>query len=168
MTTKSFGLWIGRLLLVCGCIVCSFVSIGAFSDGNIRGGLFYSVIVSVSMGLLIGSELYGSYIPVEMPLKTQSPAVKAINRAGYVYLLRTLHDPRSFKIGRTKDPENRIKTFATKFPFKVQYACLIYTMDMFALEKELHKRFASQRLDGEFFRLSESDVTYIKSLGETP
>lgn len=59
MTSKEFGMWIGRMLLIAGCIVGSFESVALFSDNNIRGGVFFSVIVSFSMAILIAGELYG-------------------------------------------------------------------------------------------------------------
>ncbi len=85
-------------------------------------------------------------------------------RAGYVYLLRTLHDETLFKIGRTSNPDNRAKTFGVTLPFPVEYVCLIQSDDMYILEGQLHAKFSQQRLDGEFFRLSPDDVEYIKGL----
>ena len=82
--------------------------------------------------------------------------------AGYVYLLRALHDPSLFKIGRTNNPDNRLRIFAVKLPYPVEYDCLISTDDMYALESELHAQFADKRLEGEWFRLDEDDVAYIR------
>ncbi len=87
---------------------------------------------------------------------------KALN--GYVYLLTALHDSTLFKIGRTNNPKVRGNTFGVKLPFKVEFDCIIKTDDMYALEDELHARFADQRLDGEWFRLSPDDIQYIKEL----
>jgi hypothetical protein len=115
-----------------------------------------------------GKDLYDAYKAVTpaVDVKPDLPlATKARQRNGYVYLLRTAHDVTLFKIGRTSNPDNRIKTFNVKLPFQVEYEHLIPTVDMYALESELHQRFASQRLEGEFFRLSSEDVQYIKSLG---
>ncbi len=90
--------------------------------------------------------------------------IQTRNRAGYVYLLRTIHDSTLYKIGRTNNPDNRLRTFNVKLPFPVEYEHLIKSDDMYQLESNLHRRFASQRINGEFFRLSETDVGYIKSL----
>lgn len=87
-------------------------------------------------------------------------------RSGFVYLLKSNEHPDVYKIGRSVNPTNRAKTFGVKLPFPVEFECLISTPDMYELEAELHARFAAQRLDGEWFRLSEQDVSYIRQLGE--
>lgn len=87
------------------------------------------------------------------------------NRSGYVYLLHQIGGT-YYKIGRTKNPNDRIKTFAVKLPFKVEYEALIYTVNMNELERQLHTRFKSKRVDGEWFALATDDVTYIKGLAD--
>lgn len=84
------------------------------------------------------------------------------NSLGWVYLLRSSDDV--YKIGRTRDPKNRIRTFSVKLPFDVEYEHLVRCDDMYAMETELHQRFADKRLDGEWFILTDNDVEYIKSL----
>lgn len=82
---------------------------------------------------------------------------------GYVYLLKT--SVGSWKIGRTRNPEDRLRTFSVKLPFDVEYAHLIECADMYTAESELHIKFADQRIGGsEFFALADEDVAYIKSI----
>lgn len=81
---------------------------------------------------------------------------------GYVYLLQS--ESGLYKIGLTKDPRKRAKTFGVLLPFSVEFICLIKTEDMPVLEAELHQRYASKRLNGEWFRLSPEDVDYIQRL----
>jgi hypothetical protein len=85
---------------------------------------------------------------------------------GYVYLVRALHKDDLYKIGRTGNPDDRMRTFSVKLPFAVEYSCLIKTDDMYALESELHTRFARNRVDGEWFTLTDDDVRYIHALAE--
>lgn len=59
-----------------------------------------------------------------------------------------------------------MKTFALKLPFEVEFECLIKTLDMYSTEKELHEKFASKHVNGEWFNLDDNDVQYIKSLAE--
>lgn len=82
---------------------------------------------------------------------------------GFVYLIQS--PTTAYKIGRTKNPRNRMKTFGIQLPFEVEYVCLIETNDMIGLEKELHERYANKRVNGEWFELSPHDVAEIKSLG---
>ncbi len=83
-------------------------------------------------------------------------------RAGYVYLLQS--PTGYYKIGRTKNPSNRIKTFSVKLPFEVEFIVIIATSDMVQLETELHHKYASKRIDGEWFELAPADVAYMKGL----
>lgn len=84
-------------------------------------------------------------------------------RRGYVYLLNEVNGDH-YKIGRTRNPDNRIRTFSVKLPYQVEYTHLIETDDMYTLEAELHARFDHCRVDGEWFALTPADVDYIKSL----
>lgn len=80
----------------------------------------------------------------------------------YVYLIRSPDGV--YKIGKTANPEQRLRAFLTQFPFAVEYVSLIRTENMGKLEKELHRKFDLKRLKGEWFALSDDDVTYIKGL----
>lgn len=82
---------------------------------------------------------------------------------GYVYLLKEVNGDH-YKIGCTGNPDNRMYAFEVKLPFKVEYTALIRTRDMYALEKQLHERFADNRVAGEWFDLSPQDVQYITSI----
>lgn len=82
---------------------------------------------------------------------------------GFVYLIRS--EVGYYKIGRTVNPDDRIRTFSVRLPFRVEYEHLIKCEDQRALEKQLHTKFADKRIDGEWFELTPDDVAYIKSLG---
>lgn len=84
------------------------------------------------------------------------------NRSGYVYLIKS--PTGAYKIGRTNNPENRMRTFNVKLPFEIEFIALIKTEDMVWLEKDLHDRFAAKRINGEWFSLDENDVDYITGL----
>lgn len=82
---------------------------------------------------------------------------------GYVYLIAS--ETGHYKIGRTRNPEDRMATFGVKLPFQVEYQHLIQCDDMRALEKTLHEKFDHKRVNGEWFALAPDDVAWIKSLG---
>jgi hypothetical protein len=82
---------------------------------------------------------------------------------GYVYLVKEVNGTHH-KIGRTAQPDNRLKTFNVKLPYQVKYHHLIRTSDMYRLERELHTHFADKRVDGEWFTLTDDDIQYICSL----
>lgn len=81
------------------------------------------------------------------------------DRSGYVYLLKA-HKPfeECYKIGRTKEPKNRLREFGVKLPYKVTPLLVTKAEDMFAEEAWLHRQFTDSRVDGEWFKLSEADV----------
>ena len=84
-------------------------------------------------------------------------------RAGFVYVLKS--ESGTYKIGRTKNPDDRLRTFSVKLPFAVEYEALIYSSDMIALERDLHLRFADKRVNGEWFTLNEQDMDEIRLIG---
>jgi len=84
---------------------------------------------------------------------------------GYVYLLRS--DIGLYKIGKSKDPASRIRTFGIKLPFRVEYEHVIHTSAMTTLELELHHRYADKRMDGEWFALTPEDVDAIRAIGDS-
>lgn len=96
-------------------------------------------------------------VAVQHEQKAREPGVD-----GFVYLLQS--PTGVFKIGHTKNPNNRLQTFNVKLPFEVEYICVIQTLDMRALERELHTHFSTQRINGEWFKLTPEDVDYIKGL----
>lgn len=100
---------------------------------------------------------------LSVPEREETTSESTRDRSGYVYLLKS--DSGSYKIGRSKRPDDRLATFSVKLPFPVRYVCLLKSEDMYSLEKELHARFEQRRIDGEWFALSQEDISYIKSLG---
>ena len=80
---------------------------------------------------------------------------------GYVYILAGggFH-----KIGKTINPEDRIRWFETKLPFPVKLTHLIPCQNYGLAEKALHRKFAPRREHGEWFKLSESDLETIKQI----
>ena len=95
--------------------------------------------------------------------KKRQAEERTSGKQGFVYLLKS---PSGFyKIGRTKSPEDRLRTFSVKLPFEVEFEHITECQDMYYLEKTLHKRFADNRVNGEWFDLTADDVAYIKSIG---
>lgn len=78
---------------------------------------------------------------------------------GYVYVLKS--DSGHYKIGRTSDPDDRLKTFTVKLPMEVKYLMLISTFNMSQLEAMFHRRFDHKRINGEWFDLSHNDLLFL-------
>lgn len=85
-------------------------------------------------------------------------------KAGHVYLMTAYgaEGALGYKIGHSNQVKSRKRRFSVSMPFRVEFIAVIYSEDCRALEKELHKRYSSQRQRGsEFFTLLAVEVNQI-------
>lgn len=131
--------------------------------GSLSGALSVGMIVSYFITLTVNhvADKTEHKRKAEVAYAAQLARSRKRNRSGYVYILKQIGGT-YYKIGRTNNPDNRLATFSVKLPFEVQYEHLIKTDDMYALEAELHARYAHCRVGGEFFALSPDDLAAIK------
>lgn len=90
------------------------------------------------------------------------PKVK--DPAGYVYLIQEVDFSGQYKIGRTIDPKTRLKHVDIKTPGETKVIALLKTKDAIALERRLHKKYASKRKRGEWFDLTDAQVRQIRNM----
>lgn len=83
---------------------------------------------------------------------------------GYIYILQA--GPH-YKIGRTKDLGNRFKSVRLQLPFPVKLVMAFETPTCVALEKALHEIFRGRRENGEWFRLTDSELDVIWGIART-
>ncbi len=87
------------------------------------------------------------------------------NDRGYTYLIT---NGTHYKIGiTTKTPVSRVAELQTGSPTKISISGYSYNSNALAMELELHKKFASKRLEGEWFALNDDDVAIIHYHFET-
>jgi hypothetical protein len=79
---------------------------------------------------------------------------------GTVYMLKS--GPH-YKIGKTKDFDARLGQIKLQLPFNVEVIHKIETDDPSGIEAYWHRRFMGKRNNGEWFSLSEDDVTAFVS-----
>ena len=78
---------------------------------------------------------------------------------GHVYLLK---HGKEYKIGRSRDAAMRYKAIKVQMPYKCEEVHVIETDDPSGIEAYWHNRFKDKRLEGEWFKLSASDVNAFK------
>ena len=93
---------------------------------------------------------------------------KPKGKAGYVYVINDAAD-RTFKIGMTKNPAQRLSSLQSKLKRELNFVCIIRSDHMRVLERALHTAFATQRLPNtgagtEWFKLNSMQVAAACSI----
>jgi hypothetical protein len=80
-----------------------------------------------------------------------------------VYLIR-LENTNDYKIGYSKDPEQRIRGLQTANGGKLELIETVETEFGFKLESHLHRHYSLKRKLGEWFELDEGDILKFKEI----
>lgn len=93
---------------------------------------------------------------------------------GYIYVIRLLDNPHlftdhnikgcSYKIGRSKDVDNRNRLLRVLMPHPSELIVAIPTSDMQWGERYLHGKLADLRMHGEWFRLTRQHFNWLMNL----
>lgn len=86
-------------------------------------------------------------------------------RQGYVYVVQS--PTGYYKIGRTRNPRNRLRTFEVKLPFEVEYSLVLLENNAISAEKMWHEFFEDCRVGGEWFALESYQLRMMCELYET-
>jgi len=95
-------------------------------------------------------------------MNERRPAKEPIqNKSGWIYIIRA---GEHYKIGRAQKPIDRYSQIATLPPWPTEVVHTFEVEDYCLIEKDLHDLFANKRTNGEWFTLTEEDVTWLKTL----
>lgn len=72
-----------------------------------------------------------------------------------------------YKIGRSSNIQRRMSELCGMLPYPTVLICTIPdSRKLKSVELELHRRYSSKRLNGEWFTLEPEDVVYVRSLAK--
>lgn len=93
-----------------------------------------------------------------IPLSLQ----RTLSTEGYIYVIKSTDG--KYKIGRARDVKHRLNCLQTGTPKKLKLILQIKTSNNNVLEKLCHRKFATKRLRGEWFKLTKEDLNWLKNL----
>ena len=84
-------------------------------------------------------------------------------REGFVYLMQWEHE---YKIGKAVDIERRKKRLSRELNRDITVLHRIFSHDYTRAESDLHRKYASKRLHGEWFTLEAEDIAWLLSIDQ--
>lgn len=124
---------------------------------------FVSFCTHIVNEVLMNMEMNGSNVLVYIFPKPcgNNIKIRPKKKSGYIYVLESDH---GYKIGKTKNKRSRFKSLNIQLPFELKEHSSYLVEDYDAKELELHEHFKEKRLNGEWFDLSECDLSDIPVL----
>lgn len=89
------------------------------------------------------------------------PSPQRPGRPGWIYLLRAENG--LYKIGMAKELDRRVVQIGIQVPFSVELVHSVEVRDRVLTEALYHERFRNKRVKGEWFRLDEEDLEWLKA-----
>lgn len=83
--------------------------------------------------------------------------------SNYVYLINAVKTDK-FKIGVTVNIKKRIADMQTSCPYRLRLVHACYSSQAYEVEKQLHERFAKQRVILEWFEFTTNEVKAVIEL----
>ncbi len=81
------------------------------------------------------------------------------SKIGFIYIFKC---NKFYKIGKSKNPTKRLRSIQASIPYKLEIILKTKVNDCDKTEKIIHKLFKNKIITGEWFKLTQSDITKIK------
>jgi hypothetical protein len=104
------------------------------------------------------AEMLPAYNAAPPSVPSMKPSIPSM-KEGYVYLLKS---GAFYKVGRGENLEKRVKQIRTALPDTSSLEHAIRTDDPVGIETYWHRRFDEKRANGEWFKLTTSDIAAFK------
>lgn len=75
-----------------------------------------------------------------------------------------INNENKFKIGFTKNLESRLQSFRTASPYIIKLIYYVETIHYKSLERKIHKEMKNLRKKGEWFELSNNDLSELREI----
>lgn len=108
---------------------------------------------------LVANRLRSIFPEIVEPDVSQSVG-KYRNSPNILYVIKDSHG--SCKIGITGNLQHRLSTFRISNPYDIQVVFELRTDSASDIESQLHDKFESKRISGEWFSLTSGDIEWIQ------
>lgn len=83
-------------------------------------------------------------------------------KAGFIYILKSENG--FYKIGKAKDLQSRVTAWKHEFPIKIDLIHSFACKDRTLVENFLHNKYSKKRLQREWYKLNDEDISWILNL----
>lgn len=146
---NTFGLGYDRNDITFQCFISRF-----YPEGNLSFGERYYYAAEDSQPEIVGTKWPKSKAkPKKYPRKTVL-ASQPNDNTDFVYIIR-MGRTQMYKIGKSNDPQGRLASLQTASPYKLKLLHTFAADNATAAEESLHAALHNQRMEGEWFKLSD-------------
>ncbi|MCA9932967.1 MAG: GIY-YIG nuclease family protein [Anaerolineales bacterium] len=112
----------------------------------------------------------GSFVPARKKKPLKGPrktylASQPSDNTDYVYIIQ-MGRKNIFKIGKSNDPNSRLASLQTANPYKLKFLNIFSADNASAAEETLHTALYENKLEGEWFRLTNTEKNALASVSK--
>lgn len=136
-----------------------------YPDGNLSFGERRYFIPDNAQLEIVGCQWPKSKARPKKQPRRSILASQPTDETDYVYLIR-MGRTRLYKIGKSNDPQGRLVSLQSASPYKLKLLHTFKADNAAAAEESLHATLHDNRLEGEWFKLSDAQQKALTSVTE--